>query len=385
MDKSEQDQLIDENTDHQADAIELKDDDVVEVNHEPQVVVKKSGVGFSLLLSLLALLATAYLYYLNWNQPVAVDSVNTQDVVLKALQDADQVLRTDLTNTQVDLASVNQQFASLQAEVKQQLNQVNSQSAIQSSNSTDSVQEFDNSMNQQSIDQLTNQLNSQAQLITQLQNQLSSNQSSPVAHELLPENDELRQKRLAVAVLNKLQLLLDTQRLSLAIESLDEFLKVTEIKPVYKSQLEQLSHQLKGVAVPDVGELKQQLTTLKTAVDAFTLNTSAAPKEEGSWYSQLITVKKIANDEAINSTAKLLEFKTELKQALYQAGLFLTLSDQLGWSNSLSDAANLMTEQMPVQKKMIQQLQQMSQLAVAIELPSNIDIQSLIDELKGLR
>ncbi len=253
--------------------------------------------------------------------------------------------------------------------------------------STETLPAFDNSDNETSIDQLTNQLNAQSLLINQLQTQIQSQLSAAQATsaEVLPENNQWRQKRLAIDVLHKTMLLLDAQRLSLAVQALDDFLSFTEIDAVSKRPLVQLSRQLKEVDVPDTKALKQQLTTLKAAVDELQLNTAAEPIEEGSWYSQLITVKKIADDEAINSTAKLLEFKLELKQALLQAGLFLTLNDQLGWSDSLIDAAHLMKAQMPGQHDMLEQLQQLSEQAVAIQLPGNINIQFMIDELKGLR
>jgi|GEM_PF-2438142 len=386
MDNSDKDKLIDEKLDHQADAIEVEVGDVVAENHG--AVEKKSGGGFSLLLSLLALCGTAYLYYLNWNQSTIDESKINPDVI-KTLQDRDKILGADLSNAQVDLATLTEQISVLQTAMKKQLTQVQSQADGEVLNTATQVEAFDNSENEQSIDDLTTQLNQQAQTIAQLQsqiqNQLTAIQSQVPAQERLPEGDDLRASRLAVAELNKILLLLDTQRLPLAIQSLDAFLSVTEIKPMYKRQLGQLSQELKGVAVPDIDGLKQQLRSLQVAVDELALNTTAEPKAEDSWYSQLITVKKIASDEVINSTATLLEFKAELKQNLFQASLFLTYNDQLGWTNSLNEAVNLMTEQMPSQKKMMQQLEQLSTQAVAIELPNQIDIQSLIDELKGLR
>ncbi|TDR23448.1 hypothetical protein [Marinicella litoralis] len=393
MDKSEENKLTEDKLDNQTQLNEAEEElsDVVEVSNETQVVVKKSGAGMAVFLSVLALLATAYLYYQDWKKPDAVMANNSHDEVIKTLLDTDKVLQTDLTNTQVDVNNVKQQLAAIQTAVEQQLNEISQQDSSQSASATDPVQVFDNSLNEQSIEQLTQQLNAQSLLITQLQTQIQSQalsaatEPSLVAKEVLPENDGMYLYRMAVDVLNRVRVLIDTQRLSLAIETLDDFLNLTEVEPASMRQMAQLRRQLKSLKSPDFDDLRQQLSDLKLTVDELKLTTEDAEVEESSWYSRLVTVKKIANDEAINSTAKLIEFKTALKQALFQAGLYLTVHDQQGWSDSLTEAVELMKQQMPGQQAVIRQLNQLAKQAVVIELPAEIDIQSLIDELKGLR
>ena len=112
MDKSEENKLIDENPDHQTTADKITEA-ANDVSHKSEVVVKKSGAGFSLLVALIALLATAYLYYQNWYKSTAANPQNNPAVVIKTLQDTVQVLRTDLNKTAVDLTNATQQLSSL--------------------------------------------------------------------------------------------------------------------------------------------------------------------------------------------------------------------------------------------------------------------------------
>ncbi len=402
MDKNEDSKLNDEKVDQKPQAEVLSDEmgDVVRVNKEADVVIKKSGGGLALLLALLALMATAYLYYLDWHRITTginneintvsgevTEQQNELSTSIQALKDSHQVLKTDLINNQVAVTNTSQQFSKLQSDVETLMNE----QQLGQSQSADNVVSpaFDNSLNEQSIEQLNNQLQAQSLLIsqlqTQIQSQISSNLSNTTAEELLPEDENLRQKRLAVDMLYRVLMLVETQRLNSATETLDDFLQQSNIDDNSQRQLVQLNRQLKTIEMPDVTALKQQLQGIEKAIDQLDLTTINAVTEEDSWYSRLITVKKIENNEAINSTTKLLEFKATMNQLMLQAELFLSQAAQKGWSASLKDAASLLKNQFPDQQKLVQQLNQLSTQPVAIELPANLDIAALINQFKGLR
>jgi len=365
--------------------------DVVENSAEQPVVVKKSSGGLSLLISLLALAGVVYLFYQDWLNNSQTTNNGVSPAVIQQLQDSAQVLSADLQNVQVDINGIKQQSSQITA-VEQQLKQLSeqldtlenvAQNTQQGSNLTDTDNQFDNSANELALARLQQQLTDQAQTIGVLQSKpsaigspSSSGQTDNLAH---------IEKSAAIQVLLTTDVLLSTHRIPQALAALDNYLKVSSLKTTDKNKILRLLNQLQQIEQPDLEQIDQQLQALKTTVHALQVSTETNDSDETKWYERFVSVKKIETESNISSTAQMVTFKTELNRLLYQAKLYLMLSDQVGWQSSLNAAAKWVKDEMPENKALSSRITALADQAIVADIPKQLDVAAVIDELSGLR
>lgn len=386
-------ELINEHSEHAENPDDQQANEATEsavTQAEQSVVVKKSSGGLSLVLSLVSLAAAGYLFYQHWQGNKQTSMQVTSPAVIQQLQDSDQVLSTDLQNTQVDIRQLKQQAAQLTV-VEQQLKQLTEQvttlkNSQQDTNQVGTESLFDNSQNELALAEIQLKLTDQARLIAELQATPSITDGPQATPEdLRSDSYEQIEKNAATQVLLTADVLLSTHRLPQAIAALDNYLKVSSLKPVDKNNLLRLLGQMQQIDVPDLGQLSQQLEALKSTVNELQVPTQQAASDEPQWYERFVSVKKIETDSSISSTAQLIAFKTELNRLLYQAKLYLLLSDQAGWQSSLSAASQWVKQEMPAQGELSNRLMSLADQTVVAVIPSEVNIVSVIDALNGLR
>jgi hypothetical protein len=310
--------------------------------------------------------------------------------VIQQLQDSDQVLSTDLKNAQVDINRVKQQTAQITV-VEQQLKQLNEQfndfkNSQQQISSVGTESQFDNSQNELALADIQLKLTDQARIIAELQaTPLITAVPQATPEDLRSDSYQQIEKNAATQVLLTADVLLSTHRLPQAIAALDNYLKVSSLKPVDKNNLLRLLGQMQQIDVPDLAQLSQQLQTLQSSVNDLQVSTQQAASDEPKWYERFVSVQKIETDSSISSTAQLIAFKTELNRLLYQAKLYLMLSDQAGWQSSLSAASQWVKQEMPEHVELSNRIMSLAAQTVVAVIPSEVNIASVIDAMNGLR
>lgn len=352
-------------------------------------MVKKSAAKLSLLLSLLAVAAVAYLYYQDWQSKQQQTSDVISPEAVQKLQDSDQRLNTEVQNLQNDINQIKQQNTDIET-LKQQLEQLTAQfnafkNQQQQNSSAGSESTFDNSQHESELAEIKLQLRNQARLIAGLQATPSNDQATETkAEELRAEAYEQITKNAATQVLLTTDVLLSTHHVTQAIDALDGYLKVSSLKPVDKNKLLQLLSQLQQIELPDHAQISQQLQALKSTVNALQITTQQSTDEAPKWYERLVSVKKIETESSISSTAQLVSFKTELNRLLYQANLYLMLHDQSGWRSSLKAAVQWVNDEMPEQPELVDSITALMNQSVVAEIPSQVDVSALIAALNRL-
>jgi len=384
MDKNEGKQTTDNN-----DPVIVAEDQVEteELNTTEQPVLpQKSGSKLSLLFSLLALSGTAYLYYQNWQ--TGVSGLSDISLKIQSLEDESKVLRTDLYNTQEDVRKLTTQVSNQLPEIAATVQQLKES---RTSEPLDTIG-FDNSANEKALLDISRQLSEQSKIINTLQSQIAVQVSTPVAKDALavePVNDVFRQNQMALQTLWATQVLLDTHRIPKAIATLQNYLDVAKLESPMNAAIMQLKQQLQQLDLPQVEQLKQQLDEIRMAVNALQLitktNQQTSADSQSSWYDRFISVKKIDEDNGVQSSTELILLKTNINRNLYEAGLYLVLQDQQAWQLSLKESASQLKQHMPKQSELIETIQNLAQQKVSVELPDQIDVQSMIDQLKGMK
>ena len=364
-------------------------------------VVKKSSGALSILLSLLALTGVGYLFYKDWqnsNTEVSLPKIQQLTEDNELLNTGIERISADVSKLKLQTAKINANEVQLQKLSEQfsayQSNQSNTEeSAIINTETSGNhtgmniEKKFDNSENERALLQLQQQLTQQAQVISELQSRPELPlTNSVVAHDSSKDdNFEKIETNTAVQILLATDMLVNTHRIPQAITTLDNYLKTSGLKNENKNKIQRVLDQLMQVEEPNIKAIDQQLQALKTTINNLQIPTQEKSAEESQWYEKFVSVKKIATDSSLNSTAKLVAFKTELSRLLYQARLYLMLNDQDGWQNSLSEAESWVKVEMPENSDLADRIKALGNQIVVAQIPSQINITTLIDQLSGLR
>ena len=359
---------------------------VVNIDAQP-VVVKKSSAVLSLMLSLLALAGVGYLSYKDWQNSKQTTNKAASPAVIQQLQDSDQVLSTDLQNLQVDINQVKQQTAAVEQQLKQLTEQLTGlKGSQQESNLLGTDNQFDNSGNETLLAELQQQITEQAVTIKNLQTITTSAVNMQTgAFDKQTATDDQIEKNAAIQVLLTTDVLLTTHRLPQAISTLDNYLKVSSLKAVEKNKIIRLVNQLQQIDAPDVELIEQQLQGLKSTVNDLQVATQKAASDAPKWYERFVSVKKIETENSISSTAQMVAFKTELNRLLYQAQLYLMLNDQNGWQSSLNAAMQWVKDELPENNELAAGIAALANQQVVADIPNQVNITTVIEDLKGLR
>ncbi|WP_077410656.1 uroporphyrinogen-III C-methyltransferase [Marinicella sediminis] len=349
-------------------------------------VKKQSGGGLSLLFSLLALGATGYLYYQQW-QSSATPKASNLSGQLQPLADANQVLATDLTNLNVDVKQLNGELTTL----RQQVQDLAAQLAQRPQPATVGPAEFDNSANMAALQALSQQLTAQQSRIEQLQQQLAAQlNQAPATSQSQPlstvDHGLLWDQQAALLALDQVSLWVTGNQPDKARQVVNDFVTQPPTDAQIAGLMTALNQTLQTVNEPDVQGLRQQLAALKQAVEQLRLASNEAVSTEAKWYEQLISVKKIAEDQStVQSSLQLMTLKANLTQLLNQAEWSLLMHDQSGWQNHLSEARQLLEQKLPAAQHILEQLGDLAAQQVSVIWPDELNLPALKTTIKGLQ
>jgi uncharacterized protein HemX len=250
---------------------------------------------------------------------------------------------------------------------------------------------FDNRANQAALDQLNEQLNSQARRISQLQQQLTAQQNTPVQTVgdvaiPVPDHTLFWQQQAAMGVLDQVALAKLSGQPAVAQQLVAEYLSTDDLPSDISALMRELNSALNSIQQPDVAALKQQLNGIRQAIDGISLVIkSEEPAAERSWYERFISVKKIdASEGPAMSTLALMSLKAELRQLLQQAEWSLTMQDQTGWQQQLAAVLERIQAELPGQQAVISQVQALRAESVTVDWPDAIDLSAMKATIKGL-
>jgi uncharacterized protein HemX len=336
---------------------------------EQQVIINKSGAAvLSLMVSILALLVSAYLFYQTQINQNNSSNQNEITELNQQLYQANQALSTDLASSQVKIKENQQLLQSLATQI----------SNLQLPNDH-TTPTFDNSENLALIEQLHEQLDQQKIMLQKLSTEQGSNQTiNPVI------DQESIQRQATLNQLRMVQLMLNNNQIPQAILSLEKHLTMDQLKPTIQVKLKQLLLDLNNIKQVDKKSLFNELDQAQNRVVALTLETEKIEVTESSWYEKFISVKKIKSDNSLANSTDLAILKADLAQHLIQAKIALSLADQESWQLQLTAAVQKLKTQLPNQDELRQQVLNLSQQTVVPDLPEGINFQAIINELTRL-
>ena len=373
--------------DSTTDMTETTDENAIEqpASEEKQA---KGGGGLALLLSLVALLAVAYLYYLNWQRGAIEPTAGVDASQMQAWQDEQANLNKELQKAKADIQSLQQTTEQLEQQVsqQQQQQQLGQRQGAAVGGGGGETLVFDNSPNEQAISQLQQAIADQSRLIQSLQQDVQESgnpiqPTGPMGSALAASHAEM-QRQAAVQTVLAVQMMVDSQRIPAAIDTLEQFNQHLNADVELQQRMSALAATLRQADLPDLATAKANLGSLAQAIEQLKVPTVEADEEQ-AWYEKLISVKKIDEQSPITSTAELMSLKMQLKQHVYEARLNLNLGQASGWQQTLNEAASLVQQQLPNQPALAQSFQQLAQQSITPELPATYDIEAMLAAIKG--
>ena len=370
--------------DSTTDMTEAIDENAVEqpASEEKQA---KGGGGLALLLSLVALLAVAYLYYLDWQGDTTEPPAGVDASEIQVWQDEQEKVASELQNVKADIQSLQQITEQLQQQVSQQQQVLAQRDGAAVGGGTETLA-FDNSPNEQAISQLQQAIANQSRLIQSLQQDIQESgnpiqPTGPMVSALASSQAEM-QRQAAVQTVLAVQMMVDSQRIPAAIDTLEQFNQHLNTDVDLQQRMSALAATLRQADLPDLATAKASLGSLAQAIEQLKVPTVEADEEQ-AWYEKLISVKKIDEQSPITSTAELMSLKMQLKQHVYEARLNLNLGQAAGWQQTLNEAASLVQQQLPNQPALAQSFQQLAQQSIIPQLPATYDIEATLAAIKG--
>lgn len=359
------DSVADEMSDEQMNNHHIEDTDQNPDDESVTGEPVKSGRGlafFSLFVALLALVTAGWLYYhteFQNQEPSATEPltpVASQDALEKLQGRVSQLEQKQEQHAQA-IKQNKQNLSQLQQNLQQQPDQV-----------------FDPAPLEQQINQLQQQL-------TALKNQPQQQQTiEPRAQSHLAALARAQ----SIDALQTVQLLLHQQHLPQAVKVLKQWRNNEHLPLAVQTRMQQLITTLSNLESPDINHLRQQLVTVQNDVEALTLTTESADSQEPAWYERLITVRKIKPEQQNINSADLQQLKANVGRAIEQATLALALKQPDLWQAALKQAQNSLALQQLNTETIQQQLQQLSQQNILVQVPENLGIPALIQQLEGI-
>lgn len=363
--------------------------EVIEQSHEPdihsdKVVVKKSGGGLALLMALIALGISGYLFYKDWLAAREDAGQNKSGEFLQQLNTHKSMSAKTSLEVQQKIEQLTQNISQVETDLSDLKLELSKSSNEQSNDSRQPI-EFDNSENEAAIQALQTQIRNQNQLLLSLQNQLADRPIDEYHSEVIPSHLENLQKSAAIQALVSAQTLLDSGYVEMAGSTLENFLMGSAIDNDYYRDIQDKVNEIKRIKQPDSIKIAQQFSSIETAIQNLTITTETEEVSESSWYDRFISVKKIDEGSQIDTSFELLSLKAELSHRIHTAKLLLTLKDQKGWQQLLNQAVELVQQKIPKQQVLANQLQKLADESIIATVPDNLELMTLVDELKGIR
>ncbi|KAA3638745.1 MAG: hypothetical protein DWP95_11930 [Proteobacteria bacterium] len=315
----------------------------------------------SLFLALLALVTAGWVFY-----RMEFQGEHDQKPVLSA----DFASQQDLTQLQNRITALENKLS--QQSQNSQQNQQQIKQLQQALNSLPDTQ-FDDSLLQQQINTLQQQFDV---LKTQYQDQSNEPQTDTQLKSLTHAQ--------AVHALQTVQLLINQQQLPQAIEILKQWRNHKHLPLAIQTRLQQLITTLSNLESPDIDALKQQLTAVKQKIAQLSLIAEHSENSQPAWYERFITVKKIKPAQQGLNSIDLQQLKADASLSLQQAELALILKQPKAWQDALKESAQVLAQADLDSDELQQVLQQLSSQNIIIQVPNNLGIDALIQQIEGI-
>jgi len=385
------------------DQMDQQDQDTIEATAtviEETKPVKKSSGGIAwlgLLVALGALALSAYNHYFGEQNPTE-----------QQLPDYSAEINSLTTQSQSQQSAVDQHTETIR-DIEQQLQQLQARMETLSSNpaTTEPPETVDLSPLQQQLDTLQNELAQIRQTQQQLQTSMASIPTEQTTSEPTPQvslsqfqnamvrmdaleqrlQDSLQQQvqstqqqaatpSVLAYTINK-QLALAELYLSLdlpqaAIESLQVAINNESRKsyPGFTGQIERAVQQINSTAAVDNNSMSNQLQQIDTAISQLQLATQKTEVGNGSWYDKFITIRKVDNNAAVQSSTELNLLKSALQHQLMLAQLALQTKNQNQWDAHLNNISTGLQAHFAEQQALITQVESLRQQQIRPQYPS---------------
>jgi|GEM_PF-1854707 len=325
---------------------------------------KQSGRGlamFGLLVALLALVTAGWVYYqvaFQTDQNQALDQLGTMD-------------------SQQDLNQLQNRLAQVEKELKQQI-----QSIDQNKQENEKLHQSLNNLPNNTFDAgpLEHKINNLQQQLTALNNLKREQTIEPQTEEYL----STLARSQSIHALKTVQLLLNQHQLPQAVEVLKQWRNNEHLPLSIQTRLQQLITTLSNTESPDVNRLRQQLSDIKNNITGLSLTTETQASQQPAWYERFITVKKIKPEQQSLNSADLQQLKANAGHSIQQAELALALKQPVLWRDALQQTEHILAQSSLDTEPLRQQLQQLREQDIITQVPNNLGIESLIQQLEGI-
>lgn len=337
--------------------------ETVEVSDNAPPEKSKTGRGlavFSLLLALLALLSSGWIFYQTTqgskdkNLKQLTHLVSQQDFqqLVKRVSDVEQKLTQQANNLQQN----QQNLSRLQQDLR---------------NLPD--HEFDASGLEQQINTLQQQLKG-------LQSQYREQAYEPQTDEHL----KLLTRAQTISALKTVQLLITQKQIPEAMGVLKQWRNNEYLPLAIQTRLQQLVTTLSNVDTPDLSVLKNQLSAIKNEIARLSLTVETQESEQPAWYERFITVKKIKPEQQDLNSVDLQQLKANANHSIQQAELALVLQQPSLWHDALKAAEQTLSQTVLNTDSLQHNLRQLRQQTIVTQVPENLGIDALILQLEGI-
>lgn len=317
--------------------------------------------GFGLFVALLALVTAGWLVY---RVEVQSDDSNAVDQLAgKANQQDLNQLQTRVNQLEEALTKQTQAVEQNQQQITRLRQDLNKRPDIQ----------FDDGLLKQHIESLQQQM-------TMLKKEDRQQANEPQTEEYL----SALARSQTIHALKTVQLLLDQQQLPQAVQILKQWRNNEYLPLAVQTRLQQLITTLSNTETPDEADLRQQLAKLKDNITALSLTTETQANPEPAWYERFITVKKIKPEQQSLNSADLQQLKANAGHQIQQAELALALKQPALWRDALQQAEQTLTQSTLDTESLQRQAQQLREQNIVTQIPANLGIQSLIDQLEDI-
>lgn len=391
----------------------LEDSQTLENEQQQQnktVVIKKGGfISFlSLILSLAALSASAYLYLEsqkpNTQEPISVDVSQWK----KPLANLDSKLTANINQLQSKLTQSQKQSASLIAQLDQikldlkqtkplELTSQPTQTLFDEETFSRRIEDLEAQIKQykQQFDVLQTNVdksnNSQKQEFKKIQTFFANQQTKPVINE--PNNTspnnfkfEMAENLLQAAVIQ-----LDVHKnIDHTSKLLDQ--ASSQVKQIpgqtfanFAFEIEQTVQTLSNIETLDTDSVGKQINQLKTQVANLAFESPKVEEQkDASWFDKLVVIRKIDEGSTQKLTAaEQIVIYSQLNNTFDVLSLALLSQNQQKWNSSASQISELLSKYFPNNSSTIQtQLKVLAELQLNTKYPS---ISSLLNSFQQYR
>lgn len=366
-------------------------------NIAPKVIKKYSKFGLlGLFLSMVALAISAYsVYFYHITKQNSTPAKSDQLAkVQSTLVNADKKLEQQISSLQSELSNISSQLQiSQQAQValEGKLQTLQEKPVVPpvhnegqtNQNPVNSITKIPDSL----LQDIANQKNMIAALELDLKT-LQANVTAQSASQLSAQppgaqtTDTGLQKQHIKHLLNISDLYLQNGNKQAAIQTLQKIERFEGLTAIFQEALQKHIQDLLSIPEINLSTISAQIQKVKTAAIKFKLNTKRISSEaqSESWYSKLVSVKKIDDSNNIKSSAFLNVIKTQINQSLLLAEIAAYSKNQAQWQKQLNETKSLLDKHFPQKTNAMNIIQSLLNTQVFIKLPSNEKLFEVLEE-----